>query len=255
MALKASSMFLYGLQVTPNNRSIDFKSSAMGPELRASLTLGYYSLTDLMAEIATQLHAADPHRVYTVTADRTFANGTQNRVTITTNGTFLSLLFASGSRSASTAAPLIGFSPVDQTGATTYTGTGSAGTVLVPTLTGYNYLSTDHNKKVFGSLNISTTGQKEAIVFQVQEFFQVQFKFEPSVKVTNEWVGLMVWMIQQRPLEFTPEITNPIAFYVCTLEKSSEDGKGLGYKFKEMLPDFPTLFDTNVMTFRKKVST
>ena len=254
MALTAKSLFLYGLQVTPNNSSIDFKISGGGSELRATLTLGYYSLTDLMAEVKTAMQKADPTHVYTVTADRTLNGGTENRVTITTNGVFLSLLFASGSRAVSSAAGLLGFTATDKTGSTTYTGTLSAGTVLIPTLVGYNYLSTDHSRKVFGSLNISTTGEKEAIVFQVQQFFQVQFKFEPAVKVSSEWTPLLTWMIQQKALEFTPEITSPNTFYVCTLEKSPADGKGLGYTVKEQLPQFPTLYDIGLMTYRKKVT-
>lgn len=254
MALRAKSLFLYGFQITTLNRSIDFKTSAGGTEKNATLTLGYYSLTSLLTEIKRAMEAADPANTYTVTADRTISSGNENRVTIATSGSYLSLLFGSGSRAASSVATLIGFSASDQTGSTTYTGTSTAGTAVVSTLNGYNYLSTVHNKKVFGSLNISATGQKEAIVFQVQEFFQVQFKYEPEAKVASDWEGLMEWMIQQRPLDFTPEITSPNTYYECTLERTTYDGKGLGYQFKEMLPQFPFLYDTGIMTFRKRVT-
>lgn len=253
MALTSKSLFLYGLQVTTTNRSIDFKTSPGGPQINATLSLGFYSLTDLMAEIKNAMESADPYNTYTITANRTYSGGTQNRVTIATSGSYLSLLFGTGTRAASTAAPLIGFLTADQTGATSYTGTLSAGTVVQSTLFGYNYISTNQFKKVFGSLNVSTTGQKEAIVFQVQEFFEVQFKYEPLTKVELEWAPLLTWMIQQKPLEFTPEVSNPNFFYVCTLEKTSADGKGLGYHLKEMLPNFPNLYDTGKLTFRKKV--
>lgn len=253
MALKAKTLFLYNLQVTTDNRSIDFKSSSGGSQLNATLTLGFYSLTGLMAEVKRAMEEADPGNTYTITADRTISGGTANRVTIATSGSFLSLLFSSGTRSASTAALLLGFAITDRTGATSYTGTSSAGTVITSTLVGYNYLSTDFNRKVFGSLNVSATGEKEAIVFQVQQFFQMQFKYEPGSYVSSSWMPLMTWMIQQRPIEITPEITTPTSFYECTLEKTSADGKGLGYVFKEMLPDFPNLYDTGLMTFRKKV--
>lgn len=253
MALTAKSLFLYGLQVTTNNSSIDFKSSGGGSELQATLTLGFYALSELMDEIKRAMESADPYNTYTVTADRTVNGGTENRVTISTSGSFLSLLFSSGSRTASSCNALIGFTKPDKTGATTYTGTLSAGTVLIPTLIGYKYLSPDHMKKVFGSLNVSTTGQKEAIVFQVQLFFQVQFMYEPAAKVISEWSPLMTWMIQQRHLEFTPEITSPNVFYSCTLERTTADGKGLAHEWKEMLPSFPFLFDTSLLTFRKKI--
>ena len=253
MALSSKSLFLYGLQVTTLNRSIDFKTSLGGVQLNATLTLGYYSLTDLMKEIKNAFESADPYNTYTVTADRTISGGTQNRVTISTSGSYLSLLFSSGSRNATTIAPLIGFAIADQIGATSYTGITSSGSVVQSTLAGYNYLSTNHIKKVFGSLNVSTTGQKEAVVFQVQEFFEIQFKYEPLIKIDLEWSPLLVWLIQQKPIEFTPEITSPSVFVVCTLEKTGADGKGLGYHLKEMLPNFPNLFDLGLMTFRKKV--
>ena len=253
MALTAKSMFLYNLQVTTQNSSLDFIGTLAGPTLQATLTLGFYSLTDLMAEIKMAMEAVDNLHTYTVTADRTFSGGTQNRVTISTSGSFLSILFATGPRSASNCAGLIGFVTANQTGATTYTGTNTAGTTLVPALVGYNYVPTTNMRNIFGSLNISTTGQKEAVVFQIQEFFQVQFKYEPTATIVLTWPDLMNWMIQQRPLEFTPEVTAPNTFYNCTLEKTSFDGKGLGFSMKELLPQFPGLWDTGLLTFRKKV--
>jgi hypothetical protein len=254
MALTANSLFLYGLQVTESNRSIDFKAASGGPELQATLTLGYYSLTGLLAEVKRAMEEADPANTYTASADRTISSGTQNRVTILTSGSFLSLLFASGTRAASTVAPLLGYTSTDKTGATTYTGSSSAGTVLVSTLVGYNYLPPDMKRKVFGSLNVSATGEKEAIVFQLQQFFQVQFKYEPQATVLLSWAPLIEWMIQQRPLEFTPEITSPSTFIECTLESTSADSKGLAHDWKEMLPNFPFLYDTGVLKFRKKVT-
>lgn len=254
MALTAKTLILYDLQVDSTNFSIDFKISAMGDELMASIEYGFYSLSGLMSAIKIALEEADPSNVYTITADRTQSSGTQNRITISTSGAFLSLLFGSGTRAASTVAPLIGFTSTDKTGATTYTGTSSAGTVLIPTLIGYNYLPPEMYRKVFGSLNISTIGEKEAIVFQVQQFFQMQFKYEPQSYVLSDWTPFINWAIQQAPFEVTPEITSPNTFYDCTLEKTVSDGQGLAHSFKEMLPDFPFLYDTQLLTFRRKVT-
>jgi hypothetical protein len=103
-------------------------------------------------------------------------------------------------------------------------------------------------------VNISANGDKEAIVFQIQEFWQVQFKYEPASRIASEWQPLMRWMIQQKLIEFTPHITAPTVFYEGTLESTGADGKGLSYKMTEMLPQFPFLFDTGLLTFRKKVS-
>ena len=132
MALNSLSSFLYGFEVTPNNSSIDFQVVSLGPTLQATLTLGFYSLTGLLAEVSRALQAVDNTNTYTATADRTIAGGTQNRVTIASSGAFFRLLFASGPRTASTSAPLLGYTTTDKTGATSYTGQTSAGTYLIP---------------------------------------------------------------------------------------------------------------------------
>lgn len=250
MALTAKSLILYGLQVTDDNSSIDFKAAALGPTLMATLRLGYYSLTDLMTEIARAMNAADVLNSYTCTANRTVSGGLQNRVTISTSGAFLSLLFASGPRTASTTAPLIGFLVVDRTGSTSYTGTSSAGTALIPEFKGYNFLSPDFEKKVFGSVNVSASGLKEAIVFAIQQFLEVEYRYEPKAKVVAEWVPFWEWAIQQRPYDFTPEVSSPTVFYSVTLESTTGDGKGLGYKMSEQLPKFPDHYQTGPLKMR-----
>lgn len=254
MALRDKSLFLYGFEVTQFNSSIDFKAASLGPTLMATLTFGFYSLTSLMTEIKRAMQAADPANIYTVTADRTFSAGLQNRVTISTSGSFLSLLFLTGPRTASTTAPLIGFAVADRTGSTSYTGTSSAGTVLVSELNGYNYLSPDFNHKIYGSVNISTSGVKEAVVFQIQKFLQVEFKYEPEAKWIVQWTPFMDWIIQQRLFEFTPEIKSPTVFYEVTLESSSADNKGLAFKPAEMLPNFPFNYQTGLLTFRQNIT-
>lgn len=263
MALKNRSLFLYGLQVTESNSSIDFRAVALETPRQATLRLGYYSLTSLMEEVVRAMTEVDGTRTYTVTANRSISAGTQNRITISTNGSVLELLFLTGPRNASSSATLLGFNPVDYTGSTTYTGASSAGTAMVPTLTGYNYLSPDKFRKVFGSVNLSASGRKETIIFQVQEFWQVEFKYEPdgpdsdpaNFKVSTQWTPLLNWMIQQRPIEFTPDIAlAPNSFFGGTLESTSSDGKGLGFTLREMLPEHPNFYTTGLMTFRKGLS-
>jgi hypothetical protein len=252
MALSNQSLFLYGLEVTASNRSIDFRKVNAGAILTATLTAGFYSLTSLMIEVARALKAADTVNTYVVTADRTINSGKQNRITIATSGSFLSLLFSSGPSTATNAATLLGFAVADKTGALTYTGTATCGIALVPDFKGYNYLSPDFQHKVFGSLNVSANGTKEAVVYQIQQFWQVQFKYELQAKVIVEWKPFWDWCIQQKLMEFTPEISSPSVFYEGTLEKTSYDSKGLGYKMTEQLPNYPFYYDTGLLTFRQK---
>ena len=250
MALAAKSLFLYGFQVGVLNSSLDFKSAALGPVKMATLRLGFYSLSGLGVEIVRAMNAADPANSYSVSINRNVSGGLQNRVTISTSGIFLSLLFLTGPRTASNCATLIGFNVLDYTGAITYTGASSAGTVLIPDYVGYGYTPPEFDKKVFGNVNVSASGQKESVVFAIQQFITVEFKYEPQAKVYSEWIGLSDWMILQKPFEFTPEISDPDTFYSVTLERSSKDGKGLGFMFKELLPKYPNVYTTSAINMR-----
>ena len=255
MALSNKSVFNYGIQVTEFNRSLDFKAVISDSTPRqANLNLGFYSIAGLAREVERALTELDTLHTYTVTVDRTILGGTENRMTIASSNSFFQMLFSSGPRVATSCAPLLGFPAVDQTGATSYTGNSTIGTRLEPysRFPGYNYLGPEKNKKVFGNVNISASGLKEAVVFNIQKFFQVEFKYEPDAFVQSDWVPFMEWAIQQRPLEFTPDISDPNTFYEATLEKTEADGKGLAFMFKEMLPQFPGFYRTGLLTFRQR---
>lgn len=250
MALKNKSLLLYNYQITSSNNAIDFVGAAAGPTLMATIPLGFYSLTSLLTAIASAMGAVDTAHTYTVTADRTISSGTQNRVTILTSGTHLDLLFVTGPRSASTIAALIGFSG-DQTGATTYTGTLTTGTALIPALTGYNWTPPTLYQQIQGSVNISASGTKEAIVYQIQQFMKVQFKYETEANAITNWNPFWQWAIQQRSFDFTPDYTlAPGTFYEVTVEKTPQDSKGIGFLMAEMLPSFPFLYDTGLFEMR-----
>lgn len=251
MALSSQSLFLYGYSVGVTNQNLDFKAASGGPVLTAQLPLGSYSLTSLLTAVATALNTADSAHTYTATADRTLMGGTQNRVTLGTSGSYLSLLFGSGPNVATSCAALIGFNPADYTGATGYTGSQTTGIALIPAYNGYNYSDGTLQSKVFGAVNVSAAGVKEAIVFNTQYFVDVEFKHESKAAATGAWAQLFQWLIDQNPFDFTPQISAPSTVYQVTLEKTAEDSKGLSYKMKEELAEgFPNYYTTGPLTFR-----
>lgn len=250
MALGARSLFLYGIQVTETNRSIDFVATSGGPEIRATMTLGFYSLTGLMIEITRAMGEADLNNVYTVTADRTISGGAENRITIQNNGAFLSLLFGTGSRAASSVCSLIGFTSSDKTGATSYTSSSTTGSALSPPFYGNGWIEPDFNKKNFGTLNVTPTGRKEAIVYSTQRFWQVQFSWIPYTQ-KSQWSDLMTWLIAQKTIDFTPEITSPSVFFQGSLEGTPLDAQGLAFTLIET-PKGTGLYDTGLLKFRVK---
>lgn len=250
MALKSRSLFIFGLQVSESNRSIDFRIAPGGDEKQATLPIGYYSLSGLLVAIKSALEVADLTNTYTVTADRTVSGGQENRITIATSGSHFELLFATGTRSASAVASLVGFTATDKTGATTYTSTSSAGQTVVSPFPGNAWKSPAVYKKNFGVLNITPTGRKEAIVYSTQRFWQVRFEYIPESQL-DSWVELMTWLISQKEIDFTPEIAFPEVFYQGSLEGTPDDPSGLAFSLNET-PRGTGLYDTGVLKFRVK---
>lgn len=250
MALNFSTQSLmnYGLQITTLNQNLDFQA-VNGVTLTAIVPLGFYSLTGLATQITVSMQSADVNNSYSVTVNRNLVGGTQNKYTISTTGTFLSLLFGTGPNMNASIASVIGFNPADYLTQTSYAGAQSSGTNLIPTFVPYNYLDNMSLGKVFGAVNIAASGLKEAIVFNIQQFIQLEFMYEEADRLP-EWQAFWFWAIQQRPFDFTPQISNPSVVYQVTLEKTSYDSQGMGFEMKEMLPNFPNLYQTGPLTFR-----
>jgi hypothetical protein len=108
-------------KITSVNKYVDFKETLGGPQITATLTEGSYSPSQLESEIASKMTAATLNgRTYTVAFS--LVNG---KWTIT-GQTYLELIWFSGTNTANSVGPSIGFAVSDQSGAVTYTGAGAA---------------------------------------------------------------------------------------------------------------------------------
>ncbi len=250
MALRDKSLFNYGITIDATNQYLDFLNVGAGSQYHAVIPASYYTLGTLATAIALAMNQADPTNTYTCTVDRTYGSNLQNRITIATNGSYLSLLFASGTYTLTSIATTIGFTATDKTGALTYTSAATVGTALQPVWYGNNYTPPQAYQKNTGDVAISASGVKEGISWSIQQFIQVEFKYEPNASVLAYWDAFIQWMILQKPFEFTPEVNVPSVVYSVTLEKSPGDGKGLGFMMKEMTPDFPFVYTTGSLEFR-----
>src|SRR4051794_23492435 len=81
--------------IDATNNKIDFVIVNAGAQLTATVASGTYTATTLAAAIVTALAAQDGAHTYTCTYSTT-----TGKWTIATSGSFLSLLFASGTNSA-----------------------------------------------------------------------------------------------------------------------------------------------------------
>lgn len=251
MALRNRSLFLYAFTIDSTNSSLDFSVNG-GSTLLATLKQGFYTLNSLMTEVVRAMAEQAPTETFSYEIDRSILGGLENRVKIKIAVGTITLLFGSGPRKNSSVALTIGFNPANVTGAEVSSNF-SAGTSLVSSREGYTFLAPEYMRRVRGSVNVSASGVKEAIVYEVQQFTQVEFKHEPESKVITEWRPLMEWLIQQRPVEFTPNYETVTETYEVTLEKTAFDGAGLGYQLTEMLPELPFYYRTGMLTFRRSL--
>jgi hypothetical protein len=247
MALTSQTLFNYGLSVTIYNQYIDFRIAPSGPILTATVSLGYYSLQSLGQAVTNALSAQDLTNTYTFTIDRSLL--LENRITISTSGSHLELLFGSGPSVSASIANTLGFLIMDYTGATSYQGSNSAGITLLTQYPGYNYMPPDYFQEVQGAKSVSASGIKESIVFQIQQFLEVEFKWEPLSRKA-EWLAFFQWAIQQREFEITPEYKVYGTVHRVTLETTTQNSNGLGFKMREMLPQFPNEYQTGALKFR-----
>lgn len=249
------ALFLYGFDITYLNKYVNFKNAALGSELTAVLTEGNYTATGFAAELKKQLELTDGANTYTVGIDRTVDSGASNRLHVSTSGSFLSLLFYSGSNAGNSPASIMGYDVADYTGATSYSGSTNCGEILFPDFPTLDYLGPDNLIKNDGVKNVSASGIKETLVFSQMKFFQGQWKyiadFGASTQLT-QWQNFLKYAIKQLKFEFTPSVYEETdTVYQCTLESTPEDGNGMGYRLQQMRGvGLYRFYDTGVMKFR-----
>lgn len=240
----------YGLEVTASNRSLDFKSSGGGPEKQATLRVGLYSLIALAQEVARAMTDADGGaNLYTVTVDRTIGGGQQNRVTIETDGAYLDLLFATGTRTASTCATLLGFNVTDRTGATSYTGNNTAGKIIVPTYPPYDIQQPGTIHDARRSLNETTSGFVETVSFSTFRNFEFKIRYiEEDSSEFQQFQDFHIWLLRGGPIEFAQKISDPddyAAGIPINLRTPIE--------LNRMVPSHYDYFETPKYTFREVI--
>ena len=232
------ALFLYGFDISLSNKYINFKNASLGNEITAVLPIGNYTCTELLFQIKKAMDLADGVNKYTVSINRGIDSGESNRVSISTNGSYLELLFNSGTNAANSVASLIGFDLIDYTGGLSYTGYKNAGIILLPDFPTYNYLSPDSLITNDGVKNVTASGIKETLVFSQMYFFEGQWKWIANrggnLQLT-QWQSFLKYATKQFKLEFSPSIYEDSSlFYQCTLETTPADGNGLGYRLNLM---------------------
>lgn len=250
------SKFYYDLEVTSDNKYLDFDEGS--GEITATIPTGFYTLTDLAQAVEDELNDVGSD-VYTITVNRD-----TRKITIATSGT-VDLLWDTGTNSASTIGALIGFNTAsDDTNQTSIQSDNALGSVYEPQFKLQDYVSeADYRMLRSATKNKSASGLVEVLDFGTDRFFEFSIKFATNIKqpsggpiVDNssgveDLENFMQWIMRGGFVEFMPDKDTESTYYRLSLESSSGDSNGLGYKLQEQYARGLTgYFESGLLKFR-----
>lgn len=159
----------------------------------------------------------------------------------------------------------MGFTAVDRTGASTYTGQGQAGSQYTPQFILQSHISSDNwQEAADASVNKTASGRVEVIKFGIVKYVQFQIKFATNIAQPPNFGPIrhnpngvenlqtfMRYIIQRAPFEYMPDEDAPSTFQTIVLESDPESSTGTGYKLKELYDkNLPGYFETSVLKCR-----
>lgn len=255
MSLSTKSAWIYGLQVTESNNLLDFDEG--GPELTAELSVGEYSFTDFLSEIARALNAAGA-LTYTVTANRS------TRIITISAGSAFTLLGATGTHVGNDIFSMMGFAAADTASASSHAGSSASGSLYEPQFYLLDYVDfLDDVQSIDGTLRESTSGKVEAISFGKNYFMSCNIKYITNIKQSSPWIdsdssalvnarAFLDWCTYKYPLEFMANKSDVDTYTECILESTPESKDGFAYKLKELYGNnLIGYFETGLLRFRK----
>lgn len=256
MSIETLSAFYYSQGINLENRYLDFSEG--GPEISASLAIGNYSPTEILAVVANALNEAGG-QVYTVTLNRV-----TRRVTIAAPGNF-TLKLTSGTHAALSYFSFLGFTGADLSGSNSYTGNADFGTYYRPQFVLQSYTPFDHiEDSVSSSVNESAQGIIETISFGTRNFMECDLKFitnrdmgldnpiETNAQGVDQCVAFLKFLRTKSNLEFIPDRDLPNTYSKILLESSPFNEDGVGFKLDEMLDmGLAGFYRTGILKFRK----
>lgn len=250
------SNFLYGVEITGENRYLDF--SEYGNDFTITLDLGFRSISDLLDQIESAMNASSVN-VYSVSFNRI-----TRKVTISADGPF-DLPVDSGPSALLAVYTTIGIdNSVDFVAVTSVVADDAIGTVYSTQYKLQNYTAPDDFKvQRFATVNESASGSVQLSTFGQDQFIEFSFKYitdrpQPSNSIIRnrsdgvaQLRALMNYAYFKYPLEFSPDENDPDTFYVIVLESSNEGNSGAGFKLLEQYErGLVGFWETSVLKWR-----
>lgn len=257
MALKTHSVFYYGLQVTADNRYINFKEG-IGAEKLAVLPIGTFSHTKLTEVVAASLNTVSA-LTWSVTIDRV------TRIAALTASSTASLLWLTGTSADKGAHTLLGYAKLDINNQTTFLGALAVGKEYKPQYILQDYKDkTEKQKLINATVNKSTSKNVVSVQhFGVESFFVFNIKYitnrdvrgsdaflKNNQSAIEEAKDFLQWIIQKYLVEFMPNENERAIFDRMYLDTAAQDNDGVGYDLIEYTNvDVPGVFETGLLTF------
>lgn len=250
------SKFYYGLEVTDENRYLDFDEGS--GELTAEIQNGFYTLEELAQAVEDELNEIGS-LTYTVSVNRT------TRIITISAGSNFDLLWDSGTNTANTIGELLGFAVAsDDTSASSYASDSASGSVYLPQFKLQDYIDSNSYRMLRNATKQkSASGLIEVINFGTDQFFEFSIKFATNIPqpstgpIINNSSGVedlqdfMQWITRGAQVEFMPDSATPSTYYKLVLDSGGGDSNGLGYKLQEQYGrGLVGYFETGVLKFR-----
>ena len=255
--IETNSSFIYGHTI--DNTNFYFGIDEGSGEILVELNASAYSLTDFATELGRALNEYTAiTNNYEVTIDRA-----TRKLTISADSIF-SILITSSTQVSFSAYSLAGFSGADVTGATSYEGDSSSGSIYNPQFKLQKYVSFDDQQgKQSAMLNTPADGAfVEVISYGSEKIMECEVKFAMDYELdkgspyienltgVSDLRAFMLFITSKGPLEFTPDVDTVATFTKCILDKTPEDSKGTKFKLKED-KKWRETYSTGLIKFRE----
>jgi hypothetical protein len=253
--ISSYSVFYYGIEITPDNRFINFDEGS--GELTAELAVGFYTPSQLAVEVQTKLNVVG-NNSYTVSFNRS------TRFLTIASGSSFDLLWDTGISVPSLATSVLGFEENDLTGEDSYTGTLPIGKAWFPQFRLQDYVpssnftkAADENviKAANGRVVVVKYGNESFIEFSVPYITNLSMEIGSPIKNDSQGyqnaLEFLNFAITKNLFEFMPDINNRVEFETVILESTPESNDGVGFKLEERLGDnLPGIYSTGLLRLR-----
>ena len=249
------SSFFYGPEINENNLYIDFNEGS--GELSASLDVGGYTISDVAAEVSRILNEIGT-LTYTITMDRA-----TRKLTIGASGTF-SLLFATGTNLALSAASALGFAATDLSGSASYESSSAIGVEYRPQFKLQDYIAledwqdltqanqTESASGVVEVISFATVRFMEANITLANDYDQTGSVIESNPTGVSDLREFIKYITRKLNIEFLPDRDDENTFDKLLLERTLLSRRGVGFKLKELHGrGLVGYFETGTLTFRE----